>query len=63
MDRLIIVFSMATWRSRLFDGIGTHGFPSPDYSRLGFFTEVIFNKLCLDVKFLMSKGLSGYPLL
>jgi hypothetical protein len=55
MDRLIIVFSMATWRSRRIKA-GTHGFPSPDCSGFGFFTEAIFNELCLDVKLLMSKG-------
>ncbi len=43
--RRIGIFSMATWRSRLFIDVGTHGFPSPDHSRFGFFTETIFNLL------------------
>ena len=32
---------MATWRSRFLMDIGTHGFPSPDHSRFGFFIGII----------------------
>ena len=45
--RLIGVFPMATWRSRFLVDFGTHGFPSPDHSRFGFFTRTIFNLIML----------------
>ena len=43
MGRRLGIFSMATWRSRCLTDIGTHGFPSPDHSRFGLFTNTISN--------------------